>query len=63
MLCFNSDKTGKLSIDNLVRACEDANVKLTKKEIDEMLLEADTNGDGFVDTDEFIRVMLQTNLF
>ena len=28
-----------------------------------MMEEADINGDGFVDTDEFIKIMLQTNLF
>ena len=31
--------------------------------MEEMMEEADTNGDGYVDPDEFIRIMLQTNLF
>ena len=28
-----------------------------------MMVEADLNGDGLVDHDEFIKIMLQTNLF
>jgi Ca2+-binding EF-hand superfamily protein len=32
-------------------------------DLEEMIEEADINGDGKVDQSEFIRIMLQTNLF
>lgn len=44
-------------------ACEEAGIKFTQRELEEMIEEADINGDGRVDQSEFIRIMLQTNLF
>jgi len=38
-------------------------VKFKKQELQEMIEEADTNGDGMVDQEEFISIMLETNLF
>lgn len=60
---FDYDKSGAISMDNLKKACEEAGIKFTQKELDEMIEEADINGDGRVDQSEFIRIMLQTNLF
>ena len=58
-----TDNGGQMSLRNLKQACKDAGVKFTAKELEEMMEEADLNGDGFVDKDEFIKIMLQTNLF
>lgn len=60
---FDYDKTGQISLDNLRKACQDAGIKFTQKELEEMVEEADVNGDGQIDQSEFIRIMLQTNLF
>lgn len=60
---FDFDKSGSISLDNLKMACEEAGIKFTQKELEEMIEEADINGDGRVDQSEFIRIMLQTNLF
>lgn len=60
---FDYDKSGEISIDNLRMACQEAGIKFTQKELEEMLEEADINGDGHVDQSEFIHIMLQTNLF
>ena len=57
------DDEGRISIDNLKQACREAGCRFSKQEMEEMMEEADTNGDGYVDPDEFIRIMLQTNLF
>ncbi|XP_071840737.1 uncharacterized protein [Apostichopus japonicus] len=57
------DGTGKLSMENLKRACKEAGVQFTETEIREMLEEADKNGDDAVDLEEFTAVMLKTNLF
>ena len=38
-------------------------MKLSEKEVKEMIEIADLNGDDAVDEDEFISIMLKTNLF
>ena len=58
-----TDNAGKLSLDNVKEACQEVNVKFTKQELEDMMEEADTNGDGFIDKDEFTKIMMQTNLF
>ncbi|XP_076451661.1 uncharacterized protein LOC143287511 [Babylonia areolata] len=60
---FDYDKTGQISLDNLRNACQEAGIKFTQTELEEMVEEADVNGDGQIDQSEFIRIMLQTNLF
>ena len=52
-----------MSLNDLSLACKEAGVKFSKQELLDMMEAADLNGDGFVDKDEFIKVMLQTNLF
>ncbi|KAH9514077.1 hypothetical protein Btru_030156 [Bulinus truncatus] len=60
---FDFDSTGSISLEKLKRACNLAGIKFTQKELEEMMEEADLNGDGAVDQTEFIQIMLQTNLF
>ncbi|GFO07194.1 caltractin [Plakobranchus ocellatus] len=60
---FDHDGTGHICVEKLRRACTCAGIKFTQKELEEMMEEADVNGDGRVDQSEFIRIMLQTNLF
>ncbi|KAK3737178.1 hypothetical protein RRG08_016482 [Elysia crispata] len=60
---FDYDGSGHISLEKLRRACTSAGIKFTQKELEEMMEEADVNGDGRVDQSEFIRIMLQTNLF
>jgi len=60
---FDYDSSGQISLENLRQACGEAGIKFTQKELEEMVEEADVNGDGAVDQSEFIRIMLQTNLF
>ena len=45
------------------KVCREAGVKLSEKEVKEMIEIADLNGDDAVDEDEFIGIMLKTNLF
>lgn len=58
-----SEKKGRVSAEDLKKACMETGVKLTKQEIEEMIIEADQNGDGVIDREEFTKMMLQTNLF
>ncbi|XP_066296741.1 uncharacterized protein [Branchiostoma lanceolatum] len=57
------DDTGKITVGNLKQACKDAGIRFTDREIHEMVEEADVNGDNAVDEEEFINIMLKTNLF
>ena len=61
--CIFSENKGSIHTEDLKRACVETGVKLSKQEIDEMMLEADHNGDGLIDKEEFTKMMLQTNLF
>lgn len=58
-----SEHAGKVSMEDVKRGCSDAGIKFTKQELDHMFAEADLNGDGYIDLDEFTKIMLRTNLF
>ncbi|XP_064611542.1 uncharacterized protein LOC135475548 [Liolophura sinensis] len=60
---FDYENRGKISVENLKQACHEAGIKFTSDELAEMIEEADLNGDGEIDRQEFTRIMLQTNLF
>lgn len=54
---FDDDNTGKISFRNLKRVAQELGESLTDEELQEMIDEADRNGDGLLDFDEFYRVM------
>lgn len=58
-----SDKTGKISLTNLKQVSRLCGVKLNEQELKEMIQEADKDGDSEVDQEEFVNIMLKTNLF
>ena len=58
-----TDKTGKISLDNLRNACREHGLKLSDQELKDMIQEADLDGDGKVNAAEFVQVMKKTNLF
>ena len=60
---FDHDSSGKISIDNLKWAVKETGVSLTEQDLKDMIDEADTDGDNEIDPDEFMAVMLKTNLF
>lgn len=60
---FDTDKTGKISLANLKQASRMCGVKLNEQELKEMIQEADKDGDNEVDQEEFVNIMLKTNLF
>merc|ERR1719495_741454 len=60
---FDDDETGKISFDNLKRVAKELGENLTDEELQEMIDEADRNGDGEVDEDEFLRIMKKTSLY
>ena len=60
---FDDDETGKISFRNLKRVAKELGENMTDDEIQEMIEEADRDGDGEISEDEFMRIMRKTNLF
>lgn len=60
---FDDDETGKISFKNLKRVAKELGENMTDEEIQEMIDEADRDGDGEIAEEEFMRIMKKTNLF
>ncbi|CCW65498.1 unnamed protein product [Phytomonas sp. EM1] len=60
---FDDDETGKITFKNLKRVAMELGENMTDAELQEMIDEADRNGDGEVDEDEFLRLMKKTSLY
>uniref|UniRef100_A0A2I3FYB9 EF-hand domain-containing protein n=1 Tax=Nomascus leucogenys TaxID=61853 RepID=A0A2I3FYB9_NOMLE len=60
---FDDDETGKISFKNLKRVANELGENLTDEELQEMIDEADRDGDGEVNEEEFLRMMRKTNLY
>ncbi|CAK4464104.1 unnamed protein product [Aphanomyces euteiches] len=54
---MTSRMTGKISFKNLKRVCTELGENLTDEEMQEMIDEADRDGDGLINEEEFFRVM------
>ncbi|GLJ54714.1 hypothetical protein SUGI_1175330 [Cryptomeria japonica] len=55
---FDKDQNGFISAAELGHVMANLGEKLTPQEIEEMIKEADTDGDGQVNYEEFVRMML-----
>ncbi|KAF8407552.1 hypothetical protein HHK36_006686 [Tetracentron sinense] len=55
---FDKDQNGFISAAELRHVMTNLGEKLTDEEVDEMIREADVDGDGQVNYDEFVRMML-----
>ncbi|XP_006901350.1 PREDICTED: centrin-1 [Elephantulus edwardii] len=60
---FDDDETGKISLKNLKRVASELGENLTDEELQEMIDEADRDGDGEVNEEEFLRIMKKTSLY
>ncbi|XP_020041788.1 centrin-1 [Castor canadensis] len=60
---FDDDETGKISFKNLKRVANELGENLTDEELQEMIDEADRDGDGEVNEEEFLKIMKKTNLY
>ncbi len=60
---FDSAGKGALSLEDLKRLCAQVGEYLPDAVLRDMIDEADLNGDGSVNQDEFIQMMMRTNLF
>jgi calmodulin len=55
---FDKDGSGSISASELRHVMTTLGEKLTEEEADEMIREADTNGDGYIDYVEFVKIMM-----
>jgi len=60
---FDDDDTGKISFKNLKRVAKELGENLTDEELQEMIDEADRDGDGEISQEEFLRIMKKTSLY
>ena len=54
---FDKDGNGLISANELRHVMTSLGEKLTDEEVDEMMREADIDGDGFVNYEEFVKMM------
>lgn len=55
--------SGKISFKNLKRVARELGENLTDEELHEMIDEADRDGDGEINQEEFLRIMKKTSLY
>ncbi|XP_036170613.1 centrin-4 [Myotis myotis] len=60
---FDDDATGSITLNNIKRVAKELGETLTDDELQEMLDEADRDGDGEINEDEFLRMMQKTSLY
>lgn len=56
---FDKDGNGFISAQELRHIMTSLGERLTEEEVDQMIQEADTNGDGQVDYNEFVSMMME----
>merc|ERR1740138_1767449 len=53
---FDDDETGKISFKNLKRVAKELGERMTDEELQEMIDDADRDGDGEINEEEFRRI-------
>merc|ERR1719464_1905793 len=53
---LDDDETGKISFKNIKRVAKELGERMTDEELQEMIDEADRDGDGEVNEEEFLRM-------
>merc|ERR1712194_418770 len=60
---FDDDETGRISFKNLKRVAKELGETMTDEELQEMVDEADRDGDCEINEEEFLRIMKKTSLY
>ncbi|GET86075.1 centrin, putative [Leishmania tarentolae] len=60
---FDTEGTGRISFQDLKRVAVELGENMTDAELQEMIDEADRDGDGEVSEEEFLRLMKKTSLY
>merc|ERR1712156_1271172 len=59
---FDRDKDGYISMKELKKVANMLGTMLTKEELDEFMAEADKDGNGKLDYDEFVKMLFNTDI-
>lgn len=59
---FDDDNTGNITLNNIKRVAKELEENLIDDELQEMFDEADGDGDGEINKEEFLRMMKKTTL-
>jgi Ca2+-binding EF-hand superfamily protein len=57
---FDDDNTGRITLKNLKRVAKEIGEQVDDAELEEMIKEADTDGDGEVSEADFLRIMAKS---
>merc|ERR1712227_269834 len=60
---FDDDSTNKISFRNLARVAEELGENIDDEELQDMINQADRDGDGEINIDEFYRIMKKKGNF
>ena len=60
---FDEERSGKISLKTLKKIAKDLGETMTDQELEEMIIEADGDGDGEVTLEDFVKIMQSTNLY
>merc|ERR1711879_832945 len=60
---FDNDSTNKISFRNLARVAEELGENIDDEELQDMINQADRDGDGEINCDEFYRIMKKKGNF
>merc|ERR1711959_342528 len=60
---FDTEGTGKVSFKNLKAVAQELGESMSDKDLQGMMDEADTDGDGEINEEEFLAVMKEVNLW
>merc|ERR1711998_300222 len=60
---FDADGVGKISFKNLKAVAKELGESMSDEDLQGMMDEADTDGDGAINEEEFLKVMKEVNLF
>ena len=60
---FIDDESDRISLRHLKRVAKELGENMNDEELQEMIDEADRDGDGEISEEDFIRIMSKTNLF
>ena len=60
---FDEEGTGKINLKTLKKIAKDLGETMTDQELEEMIVEADADGDGQVTLEDFVKIMQSTNIY